>query len=126
MNEAWAYLLQAQEDYETAQILFKNAKLAAAAFFCHQACEKALKAFAAISTKEEVLISHSLIYLGKLTKIPETMLDKLKRLNPSYTLSRYPTGEGDLPSETYTEEDIDSYLKTTKELLEWIKKQEKK
>ncbi|MEM2918090.1 MAG: HEPN domain-containing protein [Candidatus Altiarchaeota archaeon] len=43
-NEVETWLKQAVEDLETANILYKNKKYKAAAFYCQQAVEKAFKA----------------------------------------------------------------------------------
>jgi HEPN domain-containing protein len=122
MHNIRNWLEQAKSDLESAEILFNNNKFSQAVFYCHQSCEKALKYAVMLRTKEEVVISHSLIYLGKTIDLPSAFLDRLRLLNPHYTLSRYPGAEGDTPDDIYTKEEVQKHLTTTKELLEWIKK----
>jgi HEPN domain-containing protein len=57
---------QAQEDLETARYNSAGGKFYAAAFFCQQAVEKALKALYMHQTREPPPSTHSLVVLGRL------------------------------------------------------------
>jgi len=65
--ELW--LKQSLEDLDTAKVLLNNNKYYASTFYSHQAAEKALKAL--------------------LLNVEEIRKEALK-LNPNYTISRYP------------------------------------
>ena len=121
--ELW--LKQSLEDLDTARVLLNNNKYYASAFYSHQAAEKALKAL--------------LLYLGKDIKTHDLskMLDIIKeevdlnveeirkealKLNPNYTISRYPDAANSLPYLLYDKNDAEEYLKMAEKIVDWVKK----
>lgn len=81
---------QSLEDFDTAKINFSAKKYYASAFFCQQSAEKALKTLILTKSKERYVEGHSLIYLSKIAKIPNEFIPEMKKLSPTYILSRYP------------------------------------
>ena len=63
---------RAEKDLEIAGHCIKSKDYYAAVFFCQQSVEKGLKALIMKKGKQPDIISHSLIYLGKRIKVPET------------------------------------------------------
>jgi len=121
--ELW--LKQSLEDLDTARVLLNNNKYYASAFYSHQAAEKALKAL--------------LLYFGKDVKTHDLskMLDIIKeevnlnveeikkealKLNPNYTISRYPDAANSLPYLLYDKKDAEEYLKMAEKIVNWVKK----
>lgn len=114
--------LQAKEDFDSSKINFNAKKYYVSVFLCQQAVEKGLKAF--ILNKEKIMSfeGHSLIYLGKTAKVPESFFPGLKKLSPHYLLTRYPDISEDVPYEIYDKTQAEEFLKFTEEVLTWIKK----
>jgi HEPN domain-containing protein len=120
--ELW--LKQSLEDLDTARVLLNNNKYYASAFYSHQVAEKALKA---------------LLYFGKDVKTHDLskMLDIIKeevnlnveeirkealKLNPNYTISRYPDAANSLPYLLYDKNDAEKYLNMAEKIINWVKK----
>jgi AbiV family abortive infection protein len=59
------WLTASKEDFESAEILFKNKKYHHALFFCHLSIEKMLKAIIVKSTKTAPPLIHDLIRLAE-------------------------------------------------------------
>jgi len=121
--ELW--LRQSLEDLDTAKVLLNNNKYYASAFYSHQAAEKCLEAL--------------LLYFGKDVKTHDLnkMLDIIKeevnlnveeirkealKLNPNYTISRYPDAANSLPYLLYDKKDAEEYLKMAERIINWAKK----
>jgi len=121
--ELW--LKQSLEDLDTAKVLLNNNKYYASTFYSHQAAEKALKAL--------------LLYFGKDVKTHDLnkMLDIIKeevnlnveeirkealKLNPNYTISRYPDAANSLPYLLYDKNDAEEYLNMAEKIVNWVKK----
>ena len=121
-KETENWWLQAKEDFDSAQINFKAKKYYLSVFMCQQAAEKALKCFVLNKKKEISFDGHSLIYLGKIAKIPNSFFSGLKKLSPHYILARYPDVSEEVPYELYDEVQSKEFLKFTEEILKWIKK----
>jgi Uncharacterized conserved protein related to C-terminal domain of eukaryotic chaperone, SACSIN len=112
-------------DLDTAKVLLNNNKYYASTFYSHQAAEKALKAL--------------LLYFGKDVKTHDLnkMLDIIKeevnlnveeirkealKLNPNYTISRYPDAANSLPYLLYDKNDAEEYLNMAEKIVNWVKK----
>ncbi|MCD6092920.1 MAG: HEPN domain-containing protein [Candidatus Aenigmarchaeota archaeon] len=95
---------RAEKDLEIAGHCIKSKDYYAAVFFCQQSVEKGLKALIMKKEKQPDIISHSLIYLGKRIKIPETFHSFLRDLTPQRILTRYPDASDELPFELYDKE----------------------
>jgi HEPN domain-containing protein len=102
-NEIRRWWKQGENDLEKAEVLFKSKNFDGTSFYCQQAVEKTLKALILLKSKEKNTEGHSLIYLGKLAKIPESFFYGLKKLSPQYFISRYPDITEEVPYELYDE-----------------------
>ena len=114
---------QAEEDLITAEHCASGARWYAAAFFCQQAVEKALKAFFMLTKKLPPDPSHSLIYLAREAGVDRRFHRFLKELTPEYVVSRYPDISDALPASLYDEEMVRDYLKRSREVLSWLGQQ---
>ncbi|MCX8169960.1 MAG: HEPN domain-containing protein [Candidatus Methanomethyliaceae archaeon] len=110
-NEAKHNIRQARKNYEIEEY-------SVAAFLCHQAAEKALKALYIIKKEKLPPRGHDLVKLGRLLNANEIM-NELKILNPHYT--RYPNAANTVPSEAYTKEIIERCLSAVDRIFEWVK-----
>lgn len=110
------WIKKAEYDIGTAEINLANARYDAAAFYCQQAIEKALKALCIKDGKGLIKI-HDLNFLGKKVNLPEKLLKICNRISAFYVESRYP--------DSFTEFDEDavaSSIKDAREVIEWVKK----
>lgn len=114
--------LQSQDDFDAAEYNFSGGKYFVAAFLCQQAVEKALKALFLQETKGSVPQSHSLIYLGTNTSLPQRFHSFLRQLTPKYVDTRYPDAAVDLPSRIYDADNTRGLLENSKEIIEWVRK----
>ena len=119
-KEVALWLNKAKDDLRVAESNFKTKEIEAAAFFCQQAVEKALKALFLYEKKGIVPQSHSLIYLATNTSIPKKFYSFLKELTPKFIGTRYPDASVDLPSRIYDKQITERLLKQSKEVLQWI------
>jgi len=117
------WLEQGKNDLEKAKVLFKSKNFDGTAFYCQQSVEKTLKGLILIKTKEKKVEGHSLVYLGKIAKIPSSFFSGLKKLSPQYFISRYPDVTEDVPYELYDEKLAKEFLKISEETIKWIEKQ---
>ncbi len=113
---------QAKNDFQKAKVLYQSGNYDGVAFYCQQAAEKALKAVIILKTKEKTE-GHSLIYLGKVAKIPPEFASSLRRLSPQYFLSRYPDASEDIPFTLYDQKSADEFIDTAQKVLKWTEKQ---
>lgn len=116
MEEAYKWYNQAKKDLDTARFNFDGGKYEAAAFFCQQAVEKALKALY-IKRFKRLLKTHDLVLLAKNLKLPKNFVDLCKELSPAYIYTRYPDA---IPAEDI-KEITKNFIKYSEEVLEWIK-----
>lgn len=114
-NEVERWWNQSIEDLETANILYKNKRYEAAAFYCQQSVEKALKALLMKRTGKMRRI-HDLVELGSDINLPEEILDDLKELTMAYVYSRYP----DVKQELDLKEKVSHFLDVSKKTLRWV------
>lgn len=114
---------QGRNDLEKAKNLFKTGNFDGTAFFCQQAAEKSLKALILLKTKEKKIEGHSLVYLGKTAKLPESFFSGLKKLSPQYFIARYPDVTEEVPYELYDEKLAKEFLDIAEKVIKWIEKQ---
>ncbi len=114
---------QAKHDLETAEHNLAGARYDAAIFYCEQAVEKALKALTIYTKRLPPGPTHSLVALGRLCRVPKKFSTFLRMLTSEYFLSRYPDAAGEVPYTLYDGTEAREYLRTTKELLQWVAKQ---
>jgi len=116
------WLKQANKDFDVAEKNFQIDEYYSATFWCQQSIEKGLKAVILMRTKEKPL-GHSLVQLGKLARVPDDFISKLKKLSPQYFLSRYPDASEDVPFELYDKKIAKEFLDIGREILIWINNQ---
>lgn len=114
---------QGRNDLDKAKVLFKSKNFDGTAFYCQQAVEKSLKALILLKTKEKKIEGHSLVYLGKVVKLPESYFSGLKKLSPQYFISRYPDVTEEVPYELYDENLAKEFLDIAEGMIKWIEKQ---
>ena len=119
--EAELWWKQGLEDLDTAVSNLSTKKYYAAAFFCQQAAEKALKAVYIEAKREQQPKTHNLLDLGKLLKVPRNILDALIELNPEYVVTRYPDAANGLPAEMYNEEIAKRKIEKARKVMAWAR-----
>ena len=126
-KKAEQWILQANDDIEVAELLFKSKKYLHSIFICHLAVEKALKAVYANINDQVPPKTHNLIYLLEITKL-ELSSEKyecLASLNDAGIPTRYPEDRDQMLKE-FTDENVGSTIKTSKEVILWITEKLKK
>lgn len=107
-------------DLETARHCRQAGDHYAAAFFCQQSAEKALKALYIERKRQSPGPGHSLVFLGRETGAPGPTLSFLRELNPEYVVSRYPDAANGLPHENYDDAIAARLIAGVEEVLRWI------
>ena len=120
------WIKQGKEEFDTAEVNFKNHKYFSAAFWCQQSIEKLLKALYILKKRSSPESTHSLSYLGREINAPKEFWKFLKDLSAQYYVSRYPDATEDVPYLTYTKEEVQDYLNKAKEFIKWLDLQIKK
>jgi len=115
-EEARRFWIQALEDLETARVLLINKRYYAAAFYSHQAAEKALKAAHIEVKREPPPRTHNIVELGSGLGF-SNLMDDLMELNPEYTVSRYPNAANGVPAHMYNEVIAQRHLKRAERVL---------
>ncbi|MEM0232159.1 MAG: HEPN domain-containing protein [Candidatus Methanomethylicaceae archaeon] len=118
-EEALDWWNEAKHNIRQARRNFEIGEYSVAAFLCHQASEKALKALYIIKKSRFPPRGHDLTKIGRFLNAKEIM-DELKILNPHYTISRYPNAANTVPSEMYTKEVVERCLLAATKVLEWV------
>ncbi|MEK7400488.1 MAG: HEPN domain-containing protein [Candidatus Poribacteria bacterium] len=116
------WILQAEYDMETADIMFDAGRYFYAVFMCHLAIEKALKGIFLLKLGVIPPKTHNLVYLiNKIDVKPDKNIIKIiAKLNEANVVTRYPENIKDLQKD-YTKEIVENIIKRSKEVLEWIK-----
>jgi HEPN domain-containing protein len=120
------WLEQAEKDFEVAKKNFKLKEWYVVAFFCQQAVEKALKALYQEKKKDVAPPTHSLVFLGREVGVPSKYIFFLKNLSTDFVATRYPDVFDEVPYKQYVKEAVKDYLKSTEEVLQWVKSKLKK
>ena len=118
------WLEGADYDWEVAQALFKSKKYPYSLFLCHLSLEKILKALITKKTKDHPPYTHNLSYLaGKLeVKFSKEQLQLLSEMNEFNMEARYPDEKKSF-YEKANGNFTKKYIKESKILREWLKKQ---
>lgn len=111
------WLDKAEHDLNTAKVNFNEKICDAAAFYSHQASEKALKAFY-IKRFGSLKKTHDLVLLSRELNADNEIIEMCKELTPAYTYTRYP----DAVEVSNIDEISEKLLKYAEEVLEWVKK----
>jgi HEPN domain-containing protein len=120
-SEVDGWWLQTLDDLDTAKANHEIKKYHISSLFSQQAVEKALKAYY-IKKFKELKKTHDIVYLANELSLPHDLVDYCKQLNPIYSQSRYPDACGELPSDVFTEEEAQEFIKKAEEVLSWIQK----
>lgn len=105
-------------DIETAQILIEKGKFKEGLFFCHLTIEKILKAHYVKVNKDIPPKTHNIFFLIEKTELSfdKNILDFLGILMKYQLQGRYP----DYKPPILVKEQVENYLKKTKEQLKWM------
>ena len=90
-------------------------------FMAQQAVEKALKSFY-IQEKKVLKKTHSISSLAKDLNLPTQLLIKISELEPIYQKTRYPDITNKIPAEEFEKSDVEEFINTAQEVIEWIEK----
>ena len=116
------WLLAAEDNFETAKILFEAHRYNFSIFMCQQAVEALLKAVYIIKKKDRPEYIHKLPKLLDLINIdvPNSIDKKILRLDAHYIKARYK--EDRFNSKIYNRENAQLILKDTEDIFEWFTK----
>ena len=116
------WLLAAEDNFETAKILFEAHRYNFSIFICQQAVEALLKAVYIIKKKDRPEYIHKLPKLLDLINIdvPNSIDKKILRLDAHYIKARYK--EDRFNSKIYNKENAKLILKDTEDIFEWFTK----
>ena len=112
---------QAERDVENAR---KNLGVEAyelAAFMCHQAVEKYLKAAWMVIQQEPAPRTHSLTELADGLGVPAELRPSFAYLNPDYTTAQYPDAANGVPYEVYDRATAESKIGTVEKVFPWLR-----
>ena len=120
-----AWLDHVHEDIGAAECMLGGGYLLYVAFLCHQAVEKALKAYYAAYNDDEPPYTHSHMRLldvcGLTGEISSEHLRFLNLMGPMYIKARYPEQKAKT-ARTLTKDGCLQMIETTKQLTQWIEK----
>lgn len=110
-------------DLKTSEHMFKTGRYVYVLFMCHLSVEKLLKGLYEVVLKKVAPKTHNLIYLSKTVglELPKNHLETLESLNDLSIVTRYPE-DIDALIKAFKKERVERYLKKTKELIKWLKK----
>jgi HEPN domain-containing protein len=113
-------------DLKTAEHMFKTGRYIYVLFMCHLSIEKILKGLYEAASEKVAPKTHNLIYLSKTIglNIPENHLETVESLNGLSVVTRYPEDIDEMVR-AFKKDKVGEYLKRTKELLKWLKKDER-
>jgi HEPN domain-containing protein len=119
------WLDKASDDIDSARIMYDSSKYLYTGFMCQQCIEKALKGAYIHLNNERHPHEHNLDKLAKMTRLFDSMDDRMKlileKLDPLYIATRYDDYKDKMTS-ILTRPYCMTLLKETEELLSWIKK----
>ncbi len=117
------WLTGSKEDFDSAEILYKNKKYHHALFFCHLSIEKMLKAIIVKSTKTAPPLIHDLVRLAERAGVPVNELQKneLAEITTFSIEARYDDYKLSFRKKAKKQFSL-KYLDKTKEMLQWLSK----
>jgi AbiV family abortive infection protein len=117
------WLTGSKEDFDSAEILYKNKKYHHALFFCHLSIEKMLKAIIVKSTKTAPPLTHDLVRLAERAGVPlnELQKNKLAEITTFNIEARYDDYKLSFRKKAKKQFTL-KYLDKTKEILQWLSK----
>ena len=120
------FILSAEYDLSTAGYMIETGRYIYVIFMCHLSIEKVLKAIVAEVTDKTPPKTHNLLYLTKLVGInfPEKLFEFVSKINNVSIVTRYPEDFSKLV-DVYPENIAKEYFEQTKEVLAWLRQNEK-
>ena len=114
-----------EKDFLVAQDLFNLRHYPQCLFFCHLSLEKLLKAFVIKTIKDYPSYTHDLRKLAEIAKIDSTLSQKqiLDKISTFNIASRYADKKYEFYKRYNRKEYAQKYLKITKNLILWLKKE---
>ncbi len=112
---------QAERDLENARKSLAAEAYELAAFVCHQAVEKYLKAAWMVTKKEPAPRTHSLTELADGLGVAAELRPTFAYLNPDYTTARYPDAANGVPYEVYDRATAQSKIKAVEKVFPWLR-----
>lgn len=115
------WLTAAKQDFETAELLFKNKRYHYSLFFCHISIEKILKGIFVKNIDSAPPFTHDLLRLAEQASIPLTT--RLKNELAEITTFNIEARYDDYKLSFYkkaTESFSGKYIKITKRILKWL------
>jgi len=112
---------QALHDLKAAEYNFEGDLLDTASFLSQQSVEKALKALY-IQERHLLKKTHSISNLAKDLGLPSSLLVKISELEPIYQKTRYPDIAQKIPAEDFEKTDVEDFINTAQEVIEWVEK----
>lgn len=116
MEEVNDWIEKAEHDLNTAKTNFKEEIYDAAAFFCQQSVEKALKALY-IKKFKKLIKTHDLFFLGKKVKVPKNLLEICDEITSFYVETRYPNSYA-----KFEKEKVSTAIEKSKKVIGWVKR----
>jgi len=115
------WLTGSKEDFDSAEILYKNKKYHHALFFCHLSIEKMLKAIIVKSTKTAPPLTHDLVRLAERAGVPlnEIKKNELAEITTFNIEARYDDYKLSFRKKAKKQFSL-KYLDKTKEMLQWL------
>lgn len=121
--EARAWLSQAQADLAGAEANVAPPRSSMAAFYAHEAAEKALKALFIATRRELPPKTQDLVALGNELRVPSGLMTKLREMNADYVATRYPDAANGVPADNYDARVAEERVGYAREVLGWVKRQ---
>ena len=117
------WISHVHEDISAAECLFQGGHWLYVGFLCHQAIEKALKAYYTATHDDDPRYTHSHSRLledcGLTSELSDEQLDFIDLMVPMYIEARYPE-QKDSAAQMLNEEACRHIIDVTKELILWI------
>ena len=113
-------------DLKTSEHMFKTGRYIYVLFMCHLSVEKLLKGMYETTFKKVPPKTHNLIYLTNTIgiELPDDHLETLESLNDLSIVTRYPE-DIEAMIKSFKKNKVMTYLKKTKALIKWLKKDER-
>jgi HEPN domain-containing protein len=115
------WLTASKEDFDSAEILYKNKKYHHALFFCHLSIEKMLKAVIVKSTETAPPLIHDLVRLAERAGVPlnELQENELAEISTFNIAARYDDYKLSFRKKAKKQFAL-KYLNKTREMLQWL------
>lgn len=123
-QEVQDWIESAEYDLETAKVMLEAKRYNYCVLMCHQAVAKYLKALVILFFRELPPRTHNLLTILEMIEPepPEEIKTVLLRLNPHYTVARYPDVAMGPSHKMYNERIAQEFLRETEKVLQWLKK----